>query len=388
MRQFIQFSLVAIFIGIALTGFQCSSTEMTSAKLYIQQKNYDRAIVSLQQELEKNPRNDEAFYLMGYIYGEKDNIDSMLIAYEKSLGISKKYEQNIEDSKRLFWANNFNKGVSLFNRATAATEADSIENYFALSITAFETAIKIEPDSSDTYKNLAFGYMNMQRYDDAINPLKKLIELENSIDGYRFLGEIYHDLGVMHNENYKASQIARDSVKAMEYFNKTIELLEKGRSSYPEDSAILLYLSNAYINADKIDVAIDAFRAGVAQDPGNKYYRYNYGVLLLQANDYEKAVEQFKKATEIDPDYFNAIYNTAVAYVRWGAQISKEAEEESKDNVGAIEKYRLALPYLENVVQTKDDEAAIWELLGRVYTVLNMQEEANKAFNKADQQRN
>lgn len=387
MRYFIQFSLITIFMGLALTGFQCSSTEMTSAKLYIQQKNYDRAIVSLKQELEKNPRNDEAFYLLGFIYGEKENIDSMLIAYGKSLEVSKKYEQSIEDSKRIFWANNFNKGVNLFNRATAATEVDSIENYFALSIAAFETAIKIEPDSSDTYKNLAFGYMNMQRYDDAIVPLKKLIELENAVDGYRFLGEIYHDLGVMHKENYEASGIEKDSLKAMDYFQKTIELLEKGRESYPEDSAILLYLSNAYINSDKVDIAINAFRAGVEQEPENKYYRYNYGVLLLQANDYEEAVKQFKKAVEIDPDYFNAIYNTAVAYVRWGATISKKAEDEGKDIKEGIEKYRLALPYLENVVQTKDDEAAIWELLGRVYTVLGMQDDANKAFNKADQYR-
>ena len=35
---------VALFAGIIFSGFQCSSTELTSARLYIQQKNFDKAI--------------------------------------------------------------------------------------------------------------------------------------------------------------------------------------------------------------------------------------------------------------------------------------------------------------------------------------------------------
>ncbi len=35
---------VALFAGMILSGFQCSSTELTSARLYIQQKNFDKAI--------------------------------------------------------------------------------------------------------------------------------------------------------------------------------------------------------------------------------------------------------------------------------------------------------------------------------------------------------
>ena len=36
--------VIALFLGIIFTGFECSSTELTSAKLYIQQKNYDKAL--------------------------------------------------------------------------------------------------------------------------------------------------------------------------------------------------------------------------------------------------------------------------------------------------------------------------------------------------------
>jgi len=72
------YTLVFILIaGMAFVGFDCSSTEMTSAKLYIQQKNYDKALESLQKEVAKNPQSAEGYYYLGYVYGEKDQYGQM-----------------------------------------------------------------------------------------------------------------------------------------------------------------------------------------------------------------------------------------------------------------------------------------------------------------------
>jgi len=173
----------------------------------------------------------------------------------------------------------------------------------------------------------------------------------------------------------------------MEYYDQTIKVLEEGRKRYPEDSDILLTLSNAYIGANKIDVALEAFKAGIEQEPDNQYYKYNYGVLLLGANDFTGAEEQFSKAIEIDPNYENAIYNLAVTYVKWGASIQKVAEEKGEESEEAKQKYQAALPYLEKVVQMRPEEAPIWELLGRVYTIMDKTDDAQNAFNKADELR-
>ena len=57
--QFKKFLPVLVFfIALVFSGFQCSSTELTSAKLYIQQKNYEKAIDALQKEVQKNPKSD------------------------------------------------------------------------------------------------------------------------------------------------------------------------------------------------------------------------------------------------------------------------------------------------------------------------------------------
>lgn len=65
----------------------------------------------------------------------------------------------------------------------------------------------------------------------------------------------------------------------------------------------------------------------------------------------------------------------------------KKAEAENKIDESYKEKYRAALPYLEKAVEMPDADANTWELLGRVYSVLGMTEEATKAFDKADQLR-
>ncbi|MFO7447189.1 MAG: tetratricopeptide repeat protein, partial [Ignavibacteriaceae bacterium] len=361
------------------TGFQCSSTELTSAKLYIQQKNYDKALEALNNEVSKNPQSDEGFYLLGVVYGEQEKFSEMVDVFNKSLAVSNKFEKDINDTKRYYWANLFNKGVTLYQRATSSQNPDSSKVNYDLSITAFDHAIAIEPDSADAYRNLAFVQISRGEYDKAIAPLEKLITLNTEPEGYRFLGEILYNKGI--------EAKAQDSVKAQEYFNKAITVLEQGRKDNPTDSDILLLLSNAYIGANKLDVAIDAFKAGVATEPENQYYRYNYGVVLLGSGNFTEAEEQFKKAVEIDPNYDKAIYNLAVTYVRWGTALSLEAEEKGIQSTEHKAKYELALPHLEKMTQLKPDDAQAWELLGRVYTVLGMADKATNAFAKADELR-
>ncbi len=382
------FPVLVLFIGLVFSGFQCSSTELTSAKLYIQQKNYDKAIDALQKEVQKNPKSDEGYYLLGVVLGEKERFTEMIDAYKNSLSISNKFSENISSSKKYFWANLFNKGVGYFQMGTKTENTDSTKLFFTKSIDAFNSAIEIEPDSADTYKNLAFVYMSAQEYDKAISPLEKLIETEDALDGYKFLSEILYVKGVDYKNKYDNNKVLADSLEAMKYFDKAIKIAEQGRKKYPDDSDILLTLSNAYIAANKIETAVDAFRAGVEKDPTNQYYRYNYGVLLLGKNDFAGAEEQFKKALEIDPDYYNASYNLAVTYVRWGANINKIADEMGDlNNKEYKEKYQKALPHLEKIVQNKKDDPTMWELIGKVYSVLGMQDDAANAFKKADELR-
>ncbi|MFZ1291500.1 MAG: tetratricopeptide repeat protein [Melioribacteraceae bacterium] len=367
--------LVSIVLGFS--AFQCSSTELTSAKLYIQQNNYDKAMESLEKDVQKNPKSDEGYYLLGFIHGEKGNIPKMLENFDQSLKISNKFEKNIVESKKYHWADNFNKGVQLFNQGAKAGNTDSAKIIFDQSIERFNNAISCEPDSADTYLNLAYAYLNKGDRDAAIVPFTKIVELTNSGESYAQLGEIYLQKGVEVKE-------AGDKEKGMDYFNKAIGVLEKGRNEHPTNGDILLLLSNSYIAAEKLDVAKDAFKAGVEQEPENKVYRYNYGSLLLNANEYPEAEVQLKKAIELDPNYENALYNLAVTYVKWGATIREDAEAKELKSDEYKAKFEQALPLLEKFLTINEKEGAVWDLLGKVYANLGKGEKSEEAFKKAD----
>jgi tetratricopeptide (TPR) repeat protein len=387
MRRII-ISLVIIGITFSLTAFQCSSTELTSAKLYIQQENMDKAKEALIKEVQANPKSDEGYYLLGFVYGKEGEIDKMIENFDKSLAISDKWKQDIVLAKKSYWADSFNKGVSYFNKASKATTEDSTNMYYDKAVESFENGVKLEPDSVSTYKNLAFALINLQKPEEAIEPLEKIIALDPSPDTYTMLGDIYLNQGEKLMNTYKVTKMAEDSVEASAKFENAIALLEKGRKEFPDNSQVLLLLSNAYIKADKMDVAMDAFKEGVQQEPTNQYYKYNYGVLLLQNKDYAAAIEQFKGALDIDPTYTNAIYNLAVTYVRWGTTIREEEEAKGEDITDAFkEKFELALPYLEGYLANNPEDATVWELLGKVYGNLGNNEKSMEAFEKADQLR-
>ncbi|GBD88697.1 TPR repeat-containing protein YrrB [bacterium BMS3Abin03] len=379
--------IVTFMAGLIFTGFQCSSTELTSARLYIQQKNFDKALEVLQKEVQKNPKSDEGWYLLGFVYGEKNMIDSMVTAYDNSLAVSKKFGKEIDNNKLSKWADNFNKGATYFQRGNSITDKDSAKIYYDRSAEAFKIATILEPDSADSYKNLAFVYLSEGKNKEAIEPLQKLIDLKQELDGYKYLGQIYYTLGLNSRQAYQLEGNAEDSVRAEEYFKKAISILDAGSKLYPDDGDILKTLSASYIQTGKLDIALKSFETLVEKEPENKTYRYNYGVILLQAGDYPAAETQFKKALEIDPDYENASYNLGITYVTWGTKLSKEIEASGEFSDEYKQKYKEAIPYLEKVIEREPDNAEVWNLLGKVYSVLDMQDKAINAFNKVDQLR-
>jgi tetratricopeptide (TPR) repeat protein len=378
--------ITALFLGIIFTGFQCASTELTSAKLYIQQKNYDKALEVLKKDVEKNPQSDEGYYLMGDIYGEKGQYDQMVVAYNKSLGISKTYEKDITNKKIHFWYTLTQSGASYFKRVATNKNQDSVKINLDKAANSFENAIMILPDSAYTYYLLSLVYMSQQKYDQAIAPLEKYKDLGKTPEGYVYLGSIYYDKGNRLKDTYAKSKNVQDSISYMEDFNKAISVLEEGRTKYPNDSKLLGTLSSAYVAANKLSVAIDAFKSLAESDPKKENF-YNYGVVLLGAEKYEEAVKQFNKALDLDPKYQNAIYNIAVCYVKWGTEINKEAEVKGDKGDAYKEKYRQAIPYLEHYTQIDNNDIKVWDLLGKVYAIVGMPDKAKEAYDKVDQLR-
>ncbi|MBI5807772.1 MAG: tetratricopeptide repeat protein [Ignavibacteriales bacterium] len=382
-KVFIYLSILTMVLGI--TAFECGSAELEGAKLYIRQKQYDKAKEVLLKEVAKNPASDEGWSMLGKLYSEEGNIPKMLEAFDKSLAVSKKFEVDIKEFKKYSWATSFNKGVSYFNSAIATTKQDSINIFFEKAVEQFNYSIMCEPDSTIGYENIAAAYLNMGKREEAVPVLEKLTKIGKPAYSFSRLGALYLTKGADLMDGYRKSKNKADSVDAFGWYNKAISVLETGRAKFPADADILLQLGNVYYSSDKIDVATASFKDLVEKNPSNKEMRYAYGVVLLKGRKYIEAASQLEQVVKMDASNIDACYNLAATYINWGNDLRDEALKKENNDKSYQEKFKLAAPLLEKYLSVKPNDARVWMSLGQVYAHLGMEDKSKAAFKKADE---
>lgn len=382
-KVLIGLSILSMVLGF--TAFECASAELTGAKMYINQKQYEKAKETLLKEVEKNPKSDEGWFLLGGLYSEEGNVTEMLKAFDKSLSISKKFEPQIIDYKKYTWQISFNKGVGLFNSAIKTAKPDSMKVFFEMAIEQFNNSIMCQPDSTIGYENIAAAYLNMGKTDESIPVLEKLVSLGKPSFSFARLGQIFLLKGANLMDSYYTSKNASDSTQALDWYNKAISVLEKGRANYPSDAEILLQLGNAYYSSNKLDVAMESFKSLSEKNPENREVKYAYGVVLLKSKKYEQAAQVLEEVVKMDPDNLDANYNLAAIYISWGNDLREIAIKKESDDKSYLEKFRATVPYLLKYLELKPSEGRVWISLGQVYANLGMKDKAEEAFKKAEQ---
>lgn len=371
--------LSVLSMALGFTAFECSSSEMNAAKMYMADnvKNWAKAKEQLNLELSKNSQNDEAYYLLGRIDGIQGNYKSMVANYGKALSIGPKFKKDIDNEKSYYWQQSFNKGIAFYNRAIKVKGDSSIAVYNR-ALGAFDEAIAILPDTLIACENYVYTAINMGKFDVIEAPLKKLATSGKKADYVTLYAKFFIDKG------NKAKE-AKNDAEASKCFGEAITILNGAKAKYPTDPGLMEALATAYANAGRLDEAKTSFADGVKGQPNNKILRYNYGTILLNAKDFATSEEQFKKALELDPEYLAALYNLAICYVNWGVDLNDKATAAGQTSSDYKEKIKLALPLLNKYLEKKSDDAEVWKILGQAHTFLGNAKEAEEAFKKADQ---
>ena len=374
--------IAAVYFSIA--GFQCGSAEATSAKLYMQQKQWEKAEESLLKEILKNDKIEEAWFLLGQVRLERKNYAGMNDAYTRARTLSDVHKPDIDRNRLAIWAMMYNEGVRYYN------VGKDTASYYDKAIETFKTAVSLVPDSAGTYYVAALAYYAKKDYPGAQSSLETALQKKPGFaDAARFLGQLYYLLASQKNE-------AKDETGAQAQYEKAASAFEIAYKSDPGNADNITNLIDVYERTKKSDKAMPLTRDAVARDPNNKVFRYAYGVFLLKQDKFPESVEQFKKAVEIDPNFGDAIYNCGVANLNWGvslkAEVDKKAETEkkgtkardAKEDITYKEKFKDALPFLEKSAELRGDDAVLWQQLGRLYAILNMVDKSRAAFEKSD----
>ena len=386
MKRLFPISLLLVAaIYITMTGFQCGSAETTSAKLYMQQKNWAKAEESLLKEVAKNDKNEEAHFLLGQVRYEMKKYHEMNESFILALKLGEIHKTDILRYRMNVWGAMYNDGVALYNKGREDA------SMYDKALEMFNTAIEMVPDSASTHYIAGLAYYAKRDIPKATAKLETALKLDPGyLDALRLLGQLYRAQGA-------EKQDAKDEAGAMALYGKSAAAFEKIYSIDPNDTENIGNMIEIYERLKQNDKALKLTSDAVAKDPGNKVFRYAYGAFLLKQEKYPEAAEQFSAAVKIDPAYEDASYNLGVTYLNWGVAMREAAEKkydearkankgkEVKEDLSYKEKYKAALPYLETALTSRQQDPMLWRTLGQVYTSLNMTEKAKNALAKFDQ---
>lgn len=327
--------LLALFSGFLLFT-ACEQPAITSAKVYMDTNELDKALEQCEIALSNNPADPDAHFVMGEVYEQQKDYLKMNEAFTKSLEISPKYQAQIDQKRNTHWTNHLNQGVGLYQQGKAAEAAEK-----------FLIATKIMPEKGVAFRYLGLAYLDAQQPDKALESFKKAYELDPmDLEAFYLTGQAFFEL-----KDYKSTA---SQMKAY---------IEKADPSQKFFDQALYYLGLAYNLLDKPDEAMKIYNDYLANHPENTSIKFNLGAIYLKREQWQEALDMFRDVYENDPQDFQACQSIGQAYL-------------------GLEKWADAVRYLEKAAEIKPDNAGVWFWLGTAYARNDQMDKAKEAFDK------
>jgi tetratricopeptide (TPR) repeat protein len=212
-------------------------------------------------------------------------------------------------------------------------------------------------------------------------------ETEKAFDIYLQVEEMHYDQPFLYSSLANISNARGDADTAVKW-------IQKGRERYPDNLDMIFAEANIYLTTGNIPEARRILEIAIERDPDNPNLHYAFAVnydqmsrdTLFSASDrefaYKEAIKSYEKAIELNPDYFDAIYNLGAMYFNEGIRLFVEAENKLRKDMDfrAYEKeekkikevWLQAQPYLEEAFEMIDSDDENFEVVLRSLRELYM----------------
>ncbi len=164
--------------------------------------------------------------------------------------------------------------------------------------------------------------------------------------------------GVLISRVFKApEQTATTPVTAPPVSNQQkIQMLEGLLAKDPGNHSAWVELGNTYFDADQPRKAADAYKKALELVPDDPDVLTDQGVMFRRLGWFDRAVENFTKASRIDPTHIQSLYNLGIVY-RYDLKDLQKAKE-------AWSRYLKLNPTGPGAAQVRKELAAIQALSG------------------------
>ncbi len=193
---------------------------------------------------------------------------------------------------------------------------------------------------STAYLNLAMLYADQGRLSDALEVLRmgleflpknyrifsdyigylseaeQLDEAINAFEGKSFLqlefdATIWNNIGLAYLKKGNLK-------KAQKHFVKSISVDRKFPIPYNNLAAVHFGIFRRTKEPEEYQKALENFKTAIELDPYYSTAHHGLGLAYMQAGDYEKAIFHMERALELQPDLFDTLYYLGVAYMHKG----------------------------------------------------------------------
>jgi len=292
--------LASLLALLVFQGFQCASAEFTGAKVQIQQKNFAEAKRLLEAEVQKNPTNDEAWYLLGLLRADDEEFEGMNEAFTRANELTDKHTVAIQQTRYNAWGQLVNSGVQYLDKASPESTM-----YYDMAAEEFRKAGRAWPDTSLTYRYLGYAYNNKGNYDKALEAFQQAWSMGKDYESLKRIGRIY----LLRADELKTS-FETDNVESLDLLRKLSEVKKNARRDDvvqyigqpderkrgPRSTKIETWIYKAY----NLEVTIDD--AKVTATKYTKPFTPNIDSASYRRSmeQYALAINSFQTAREVD----------------------------------------------------------------------------------------
>ncbi len=301
-----------------------------------------------------------------------------------------------------------NTRVALVN---SAVKDQNAKNY-QLASEKLLLSYNVKKDTSDLYF-AAGNAVNAKDYDAALANYEKLLDM-----GYTGIRKEYRALRIEDNEvvtfaseeDRNAEMISGKYTQPTEGMSesargdilrsivliesskgnneKALRIMKDARAENPDDMSLVRAEADMVYRMGDMKRYEELMNEVLAADPTNPELYYNLGVSASSNGNNTKAIEYYKKALELKPDYPSAQINIASLILGQEKGIVDEmnglgmskADTKKYDELSVKRNglYSQALPYLELALASRGDNVELVRTLMNIYSQLSMDAKYNE----------
>ena len=330
--------------------------------LYSQQNDTNKAREYYEQCLTVRPSWDGLInYTIGLMYEKAGNVELAENFYEKAVKANPSSAQYLSQLGGIYeQQNRADDAINAYEKATVLNNKDALtwnklgnlyfaKNDFSKAILCYEQASVNDPNGVVYFKNLALANQKLANWNESVDAYAKALAIKpDDVEALNATGIAYYEL--------------KDYEKSVSFYHKAIEA-SKTTTGNKNEPVYWANIGLAWRDARNYTEAEKAYLQSLSLDSESADNQNYTGILYYLMKDYTKAIEHYKKALELKPDW-QLYENIGLAYF------------DNNDN-------DLAIANFNEAITRKPDADGTMNYLGNVYFKQGDYKRAREQYEKA-----